>query len=86
MRVRGQGSRCEGTERSLEEIGDGVGKWPYSSFAGWAVCSKECKWCESGNLTRQAYRGSIPLQPEWNRSYSLYTLHLSVIWINYVLV
>lgn len=41
---------------------------------------------ESGNLMLKSYIGNIPLKEEWSRSYSLYSLHLSVIWINWVLM
>lgn len=41
---------------------------------------------ESGNLMLETYTGNIPLQEEWSRSYALHSLHLSVIWMNWVLM
>lgn len=41
---------------------------------------------ESGNLMLESFIGNIPLQGEWSRNYTLYSLHLSVIWINWVLM
>lgn len=72
------------TECSLDEICDSVGKFLLSKV-GCVYLGMHESW-ESGNLTLKSCIGNIPLEEECSRSYGLYSFHLSVIWINCVLV
>lgn len=71
------------TEGSLHEVCDLVEKFLLSKVG--CVYLGMHQLGESGNLMLESYIGNIPLQ-EWSRSYALYSLHLSVIWINWVLM